>query len=202
MTFTEIIISILSYLWLLFKKWLSLFAAPFASHDLIWIIIPVWLSWFFAEFFQEKKRTSFGNAISNGVVPFWVGFDWMRHLTGLLVSGAAFTFDLFQKYFISLLVVAYGCMIIYFGIKGKSFIPLIGRIREVTYVLIMFMPIIYGIIDLDLNTLLAILLYFPVYYFIIELIDHYTPDPKIYELDEGEAKQEPSWSSTSSEYKI
>jgi len=188
MVWYSVILSALLFLWELLKKWLFVYVAPFVAPftgkgiDALWIIIPVWLSWFFAEWFQEKKKTSFGNAISNGVVPLWAGIDWARNTT---LNYHGFTTLVFQKYFLAFLAIFYGCIIIYFGIKGKSFIPFVGRIREVTYFLVMFTPIVYDLIPLDLKTLLAIVLYFPIFYFAIEGIDHLFPDPSIMALDEG-----------------
>lgn len=197
MAVVDILLGILIFLWDRLKDWLYIYITPFLHIELLWIIIPVWLNWFFAEWFQEKHKTSFGNAITNGIVPVYVGLDWARRLTGQLMTGnTVFSFDIFQKYLLTVIAISYGIFIIYSGIKGKSFVPYIGRIREITYVLVMFHPIIYGFIDLNLNTLFAILIYFPIYYFTIELIDHYVPDPKIYELDEGNGSSS-SFGSTS-----
>ena len=44
----------------------------------------------------------------------------------------------------------------------------------------MFTPIVYGVIKPDLYTLLAILLFFPVYYWVIEYFDRITPEPRVY----------------------
>ena len=84
-------------------------------------------------------------------------------------------------------MIIYGFSIIIFGIKTKEFVHIYGRIREVTYVFVMFSPIMYGIIELNWKFLLAILLFFPVYYFFIEMIDRLTPNPKVYDLDEGKS---------------
>jgi hypothetical protein len=85
--------------------WGAILIAPIMSPSLLWIIVPVWLSWFFSEFFQEKRSTSFGNAISNGVVPLWVGIDWTRFLvTGLIEKEIAFSLDIFIKFIICIIV--------------------------------------------------------------------------------------------------
>ena len=63
-----ILIAILTYFWELLKTWFSLFAAPVYNLEMLWIIIPTYLNWIFADFFQEKKGTSLGNAISNAKV--------------------------------------------------------------------------------------------------------------------------------------
>lgn len=173
------------FIWELLKSWSYIFISPLEKPEIFWIVIPIWASWIFAEFFQEKKGTSFGNAISNGVIPLFISIDWARYLTVQLSSHAVrFDYLVKIKYGICIFVMLYGLSVILFGIKGKKFVHFYGRIREVTYVLLMFSPVVYGIIKLSWAFLISFALFFPLYYFIIELIDKYTPDPKIYDYDE------------------
>lgn len=181
----------LIFFWGLLAEWLKLlFVAPFKDFAILWIIIPIWVAWFFAEFFQEKHSTSFGNAISNGAIALWVGVDWIRYVVNSLSSGSMkFGWGVVGKFFISLLVLGYGLLIIIEGIKSQSFIHFIGRIREVTYVLLVFSPIVYGIIRPNWRMWLAIVVFAPLFYYAIELIDQMTPTPKIFEEDEGSGSQ-------------
>ena len=188
MTFLTTVLSGLGtfflYLWALFLHWLWIFAVSFVSPNSIWIIIPIWASWFFAEFFQEKRGTSFGNAISNGVVPFWVGIDWLRQLTNQVTAAhLEFSGLLLIKYLISVIAIVFGLIIVIEGIKGTSFIRFVGRIRVVTYFLVMFTPIVYGIIDPNFMYIFSTLLFFPLFYFLIEFICQKIPEPKAMLLD-------------------
>lgn len=176
-------LSISAFIFTLFfnslKEWLLIFISPIRNLNVLWIIVPVWFNWFFAEFFQEKKGTSFGNAISNGVVPVFVGLDWTKYLTqSIIENNLAFSWSIFSKYFLCLIVMLYGIFIIVFGIKGKKFIHYFGRIREITYVLVVFSPVIYNIVPLSLNYILIVLVFFPIFYYLIEFIALFTPDPK------------------------
>jgi len=201
MAFLEAIVIALLFIWELFKNWLYIFIAPISKPEMFWIIIPIWVSWFFAEFFQEKKGTSFGNAISNGVIPLFVGIDWTRYLTNLVASqSVTINYVIFVKFFLCAAVIIYGFSVIIFGIKAKGFVQFYGRIREVTYVLIMFSPIIYGIVYLNWKFILGIFLFFPIYYFFIEMIDRITPTPKIYDLDDGKSNDPFSNSSLGSDF--
>jgi hypothetical protein len=174
-------------LWGLFTYWLWIFLIPFTSIESIWLIVPVWLSWFFAEFFQEKEGTSFGNAISNGVVPLWAGIDWMRQVTqALLTNDSPMGFMTFLKYFVSLVAVVFGLIIIIAGIKGRDYVHFAGRIRVVTYFVIMLTPLIYDLVRPNFNYFIAMLLFFPVFYIFIEFIDKKTPKPKAIAMDESE----------------
>ena len=147
-----------------------------------WIIVPIWINWFFTEFFQEKRGTSFGNAISNGAIAIFASIDWTRYMYRLYTEGIikSFTFGVFLKIIVSFGVFAYGAYVIILSIKTHNLVYLIGRIRWVTYLLVMFTPIVYNVIRMDFYTLLAIIIFFPIYYWFIEIFDRITPEPKTY----------------------
>lgn len=172
--------------------WLLIFAAPFEEPEMFWIMIPIWISWFFAEFFNEKHGTSAGNAISNGIIPIIASIDWIRYLFRLLSDGTlSFTLEIFLKFVLSIAVFVYGVFVTIAGIKAKKIVLYIGRIRWVTYVLVIVTPIIYNVIKLDLQTLLAVILFFPIYLGIIEIFDRITPEPKNYQQEEQYPQQYP-----------
>lgn len=158
-----------------FATWLNLFTAPFAkgSSDILWIIIPIYVSWLLAEYYQEKSGTSIGNAISNGFVGLWVGVDWARKLAPGFGLNAAFL----GKAFITLFMFAYGIFVIYSGMRGKKLAVFIGRVKEVSYLMIVFSPIVYGLAPLTVDTLIAIVAFFPIVYGITELVDRLLPTP-------------------------
>ncbi len=151
---------------------------------MFWIIIPIWVNWFFTEFFQEKHGTSFGNAVSNGVIPILASFDWTRYLYRLLAEGAIkFTFGVFMKFLLSLVVMGYGIFVIIAGIRIKNIIFYVGRIRWVTYVMVMITPIIYNVVKFDFYTFSAMVVFFPLYYWVIEIFDRITPEPRVYQKE-------------------
>ncbi len=174
----------------LLGTWGSLFIAPLKDLNMLWIIIPVYLAWIFTEFYQEKKGTSLGNAISNGVVVLWAGIDWARQIVSQLAQKTLLvSVDFFAKMFLAILVFIYGIMIIVEGTKGKKITMFIGRIREVTYVVLMLTPIFYGVVQFSFKVMFAIILFFPLFYGIVEIIDRVTPTPKTYE-EEKEFEKE------------
>lgn len=182
MAFWAGVLGVLLWIWSLFVIWLSIFIAPLKNLDMLWIIIPIWLNWFFAEFFQEKKGTSLGNAITNGGVMIWVGIDWSRYIVRLISDGTIHLGWLtFIKFVFAFVVLVIGLIIVLQGIKQKSFVHFAGRIRVVTYILVMFSPVIYGVLPLSWQVFLAIVVFAPLFYYLIELIDYYTPTPKAYE---------------------
>ena len=172
------------YLVQLFLDWLkTIFVVPFQTSDMLWLLVPVWIAWFFSEFFQEKMGTSMGNAISNAVVILWGSIDCTRQTAFWMAKGVLTRVDILSRFAFIGMMFAYGAFILYMGIKGKEVIRYIGRVRQVTYIFIMFVPIFYRAIPFTWNHIIAAIIFFPIFYFIIELIDRYTPDPQALKLD-------------------
>jgi hypothetical protein len=191
-------LGILMYFWELFKEWLyAIFAVPFTNPEALWILAPIWLSWFFSEFFQEKKGTSMGNATSNATVVLWGAVDWTRQTMTLLTTAVIAGFwDVAFRVILIAAIFIYGTFITVLGIKGNKVIKKIGRVREVTYFIVIFTPILYGLMPLTFGFVLGALIFFPLFYWIIEIIDRITPNPKPIEEDveesSGSMTQSPS----------
>ena len=173
------------YLIQLFMTWLGLFTAPARHFELLWILIPVYAAWIFTDFYQEKRGTSFGNAISNGIVPLWVGVDWGKTLFHMLKEGTVgMGMDFASRIVLVLVLILYGLTIIISGIKVKKITKYIGRIREVSYACIVLTPVFYGFVPLNAETAISIVLFFPLFYGIVELINRLVPNPPTYEEEE------------------
>jgi hypothetical protein len=158
--------------------WLSIFfVIPFKNFEILWVIIPVWINMIFSDFFQEKKGTSIGNALSNGAVMLWVGIDWTRFLVRALSSGkAVFSWIIFLDFFLCIIAVVYSIVIIYLGVRSKPVVKKIARIREISYVMLVFSPVIYGIVQVSWKYALVSIVFFPVFYLFFEILDRYLPD--------------------------
>ena len=151
---------------------------------MFWIIIPIWINWFFTEFFVEKYGTTLGNAVSNGAIPILASIDWLRYTFRIISEGiTSLTFVIFIKLFLSVAVLIYGVFVIIAGIKLKHIVFYIGRIRWITYVLVMLTPVIYNVVDFDIKALWAMILFFPLYWWIIEIFDRITPEPRLYKAE-------------------
>lgn len=168
-----------------FVDWLKLFAAPLQNLDMLWIIVPIWGVWVFSEFFQEKKGTSFGNAITNGAVMLFVGIDWVRYIMRQIGSGASpLGVESATEIAVSVLVILTSLLIIMLGIKGHRIVKFIGRARESTYLLLMFTPIIYGVVEFNLKVVALVFAFFPLFYILVEVVDRLMPNPQTFDLDE------------------
>jgi len=168
MTFGDIILIILGFLWELVVLWFGIFAAPLLYLNLLWIIIPIYLTWIFTDFFQERRGTSLGNAITNGAVVLWVCVDWLRQTVTLWET---FSVVIFAKFGLLLVFFLYGMFIIIEGIKGRDFVTKFGRVRESAYIMLAFTPIMYGVVELTWMMLLSIIVGFPVFYYAFEMVD-------------------------------
>lgn len=192
MAFIDILLAVGMYLWDSFKLWShTIFVAPFQNFEMLWILIPIYLSWIFADFFQEKKGTSLGNAISNGIIPVWAGVDWVRQTVNAITiakvtSKVSWTVYA-SKFAIAAFVLFYGFWIIWEGIWGKELTKYIGRIREVTYLVIMLTPVIYNVTPITFQFFFSIILFFPIFYYFVELLDYIIPDPVSIQEEKREA---------------
>ncbi|MFH0876502.1 MAG: hypothetical protein V1859_11285 [archaeon] len=173
----------------MFRLWLeSLFLYPFKNYEMLWILVPIWVTWFFAEFFQEKTGTSFGNAITNAVVVLWGSIDWSRQTIRLMSDGIVKNiWSIIGIFSLIALIFSYGLLIMILGIKGNPITKKIGRIRAVTYVFAMFTPVVYNVAPLSLKHFFAAILFFPIFYFVIEFIDRKLPDPKAVKEDNSKS---------------
>jgi len=193
-------IGIITFVWTqftyIFMQWINLFLAPAKDPNMLWILVPVYLNWFFSEFYQEKKGTSFGNAISNAFIAIWSGFDWARTVMSTRQTGVpAAHFEL--KIGIAGVMLLYGAYIMFQCIKARKNIIMLGRIRVVTYVVLMITPLFYGVVPLSFQIIFVMLLFFPLYYFIIEFIDILVPDPKAFvEDNKKDEEAEPAYKQT------
>ena len=151
----------------------QILGAPLKQPDMLWIIIPIYLNWIFTDYLQERKGTDFGNAITNGVVQLWVGIDWIRQIIKTAELSALFA----AKVTICIFSMVWGLIIMVEGARAKKITHYIGRIREVSYFMIVATPIFYGVIAPDWITFAAILLFFPIFYGVGEAFDRLMPAP-------------------------
>lgn len=151
----------------------AILAAPAKQPDMLWILLPIYLNWIFTDYYQERKGTDFGNAITNGVIQLWVGVDWIRQAIKSVEFNALFA----TKVIICAMSMFWGLLIMIESAKAKPIAHYIGRVREVSYFMIVATPIFYGVIAPDLITLAAILLFFPIFYGLAEAVDRLLPAP-------------------------
>lgn len=162
------------------------------DFNMAFALIPIYLGWFISDYYQERKGTSFGNAIANGFMGLWVGIDWIRNSYNIFkASEAASLGFLIVKIFISFGILAYAFVVMRAAARGQKIVHYIGRIREIAYFAIVFTPVVYEVVPLDLLTISAAILFFPIVYGLAEFVDYYVLPPSGAELaEETEAEEE------------
>ncbi len=190
----DLLSSSLSYVLLLTDRWLQFIVAPLKNFDLLWLAVPVLLNWILNEYFQERKGTSYGNAIANGFVMFWVGLDFSRTIVNNFAKKGFASLSALHVV-MTLVILIYGSLVMYEAVKGRRIAHLIGRIREVTYFSIISIGVIYNAVVFDINTLIAVIVFFPVFYFAVETALKILPPPEAEleeELEQGGSQQQVS----------
>jgi hypothetical protein len=182
---------VLLFVWESFKLWLNnIFVAPFTNLEILWILVPVYTGLILAELFQEKKGTSMGNAISNAVIVFWGGIDFLR-ITVNSLDETGVNFMVVGKIAISLFIIIYGIFIVIWGLEARSIIKHIARIRNVSYFIIIFAPIYYTSVVLSWKYIFGVFVFFFIFYVVFEVIDEFIPDSKSFLKDVAEASGRP-----------
>ncbi|HLC96295.1 MAG TPA: hypothetical protein VJH97_03170 [Candidatus Nanoarchaeia archaeon] len=191
MALLDFVTSGIVYLWELLKYWFSLFfILPVHNLEILWILIPIWINLVFTDFFQEKKEISLGNAVTNGAIMLWVSIDWMRFLIRTVSEqDGGFSNSLLFKFTICGLVALGGLIIIIQGMRGKKGIRFFGRVRTTSYIMLVYSPVIYGILDISLRYVIAVILFMPLFYGFFAFIDRFTPNPRTYQESDMVASQ-------------
>lgn len=156
----------------IFVRFIELLTAITKNFMLAYVLVPIYINWITTDYFQEKKRTTLGNAATNGFMGLWVGFDWIRQSYAVFKEGSELLLFV-GKLIFSILVLLYGLFIVKLAVQKKEISQIIGRVREISYLAIVITPIIYGIVPIDLTTVTAILVFYPLFYGITEFIIYF-----------------------------
>ncbi len=184
-----IILSVFTGFSAIMGRFVDLLLAFRFNFDVAYSLVPIYLTWIVADYYQERRGTSFGNAISNGFMGLWVGMDWLRAAQQKFALSGDFGFMLGKSSF-AIGILLYTVLIVWTGIQAKKIVHYIGRIREVSYFAIMIAPLVYEAVPVDPISAAAIILFFPVFYGLAEFIDYYILPPSKAELAEAEEEKE------------
>lgn len=163
------------------SRFVALIVAPGKDFLTIYSLIPIYLNWVSSEYFQEKITTSLGNAAKNGFTGLWVAMDWIR-MTYTKYYEAPDSRLFAGKIFFAILMLSYTGLILKDAFKGQKVVTVIGRVREVSYFAIMITPIIYEVVPLDWTTIIAMLVFYPLFYSLIEFVMFLLPNPETAEM--------------------
>jgi len=167
-TIIMILTTVLNYTVILLTEIIKLVFAPLNDFDVLWTLIPVYITFLIIEYLQNTDETeSFSNPVINGFTSVWVGMSWIKYL---IQNPVDLTIYLVMRWFLALMIVIYGLLIVIWALKENDLVHYIGRVREVTYIVVMLTPIFYGFVELTFLTLLAMILFFPIYWLTLDYL--------------------------------
>lgn len=158
----------------LLDEMFKIIITPFLDFDAIWTLIPIYVNWVLTEIFFEFERNDFENAFSNGLIALWVGLGWMREvIENGIHLGSGLLLEL--SMIISILMTLYGIIIMIEALKGKNIAKYLGMTREVSFLAILLMPFIYGLMELTTMTFIAGAFLFAIFMIIILILKKAVP---------------------------
>jgi large-conductance mechanosensitive channel len=154
----------------LFQAFLTIFISTLTNVEIIWITYPVYITWFAMEFLVERKEIKYSNSLANSIIFSWVSIDWLRHL---YLNNEL---NDYNKLIITLLFLFLSLFILVSSIKRKKIAKILGKTGFFSYFQIMFTPFIYGIIEFNYINFLSVIIFFPLIYMAVYVIDKLLPE--------------------------
>jgi len=154
----------------LFQAFLKIFISTLTNIEIIWITYPVYITWFAMEFLVERKEIKYSHSLANSIIFSWVSIDWLRdlYLNNELND--------YNKLIITLFFLFLSLFILIASIKRKKIAKLLGKTGFFSYFQIMFTPFIYGIIEFNYINFLSVIIFFPLIYIAVYVIDKLLPE--------------------------
>jgi large-conductance mechanosensitive channel len=166
----------------LFQAFLTIFISTLTNIEIIWITYPVYITWFAMEFLVERKEFRYSHSLANSIIFSWVSIDWLKHL---YLNNEL---NDYNKLIITLLFLFLSLFILISSIKRKKIAKLLGKTGFFSYFQIMFTPFIYGTIEFNYINFLSVIIFFPLIYMAIYVIDKLVPE--FVEEEEKEFEEE------------
>jgi len=154
----------------LFQAFLTIFISTLTNVEIIWVTYPVYITWFAMEFLVERKELRYSHSLANSIIFSWVSIDWLRHL---YLNNEL---NDYNKLIITLLFLFLSLFILIASIKRKKIAKILGKTGFFSYFQIMFTPFIYGIIEFNYINFLSVIIFFPLIYITVHVIDKLVPE--------------------------
>ncbi|MCG2868972.1 MAG: hypothetical protein L7H07_02785 [Candidatus Nanopusillus sp.] len=166
----------------IFQAFSTIFISTLTNVEIIWVTYPVYITWFAMEFLVERKELRYSHSLANSIIFSWVSIDWLRHL--YLDN----ELNDYNKLIITLFFLFLSLFILIASIKRKKIAKIFGKTGFFSYFQIMFTPLIYGIIEFNYIDFLSIIIFFPLIYITVYVIDKLLPE--FIEEEEEKFKEE------------
>ncbi|AMD29758.1 hypothetical protein Nps_01500 [Candidatus Nanopusillus acidilobi] len=154
----------------IFQAFSTIFISTLTNIEIIWVTYPVYITWFAMEFLVERKELRYSHSLANSIIFSWVSIDWLRHL--YLDN----ELNDYNKLIITLFFLFLSLFILIASIKRKKIAKILGKTGFFSYFQIMFTPLIYGIIEFNYIDFLSIIIFFPLIYITVYVIDKLLPE--------------------------
>jgi len=154
----------------LFQAFSTIFISTLTNIEIIWITYPIYITWFAMEFLVERKEIKYSHSLANSIIFSWVSIDWLRdlYLNNELND--------YNKLIITIFFLFLSLFILIASIKRKKIAKLLGKTGFFSYFQIMFTPFIYGIIEFNYINFLSVIIFFPLIYITVYVIDKLLPE--------------------------
>ncbi|MFP3289931.1 MAG: hypothetical protein RXN31_01820 [Candidatus Nanopusillus acidilobi] len=154
----------------IFQAFSTIFISTLTNVEIIWVTYPVYITWFAMEFLIERKEITYSHSLANSIIFSWVSIDWLRHL--YLDN----ELNDYNKLIITLFFLFLSLFILIASIKRKKIAKILGKTGFFSYFQIMFTPLIYGIIEFNYIDFLSVIIFFPLIYITVYVIDKLLPE--------------------------
>jgi len=154
----------------IFQAFSTIFISTLTNVEIIWVTYPVYITWFAMEFLVERKELRYSHSLANSIIFSWVSIDWLRHLY------LDHELNDYNKLIITLFFLFLSLFILIASIKRKKIAKILGKTGFFSYFQIMFTPLIYGIIEFNYIDFLSIIIFFPLIYITVYVIDKLLPE--------------------------
>lgn len=145
------------------------------SWSWLGIVISLYINGIIVDKYQEERITQIGNAMSNGVTIMltliaWIPIIFLNSSNDLLVLG---------KLLFALFIFFYGFTIFLGGFFNQEYSIKYGKIRFITFILILF-TLMFNFDNLFnfFFLLISIFIIFPIYYYLTTIELSVFPEPK------------------------
>jgi len=154
----------------LFQAFLTIFISTLTNVEIIWVTYPIYITWFAMEFLVERKEIKYSHSLANSIIFSWVSIDWLRHLY------LYHELNDYNKLIITLFFLFLSLFILIASIKRKKIAKILGKTGFFSYFQIMFTPFIYGTIEFNYIDFLSVIIFFPLIYISVYVIDKLVPE--------------------------
>jgi large-conductance mechanosensitive channel len=154
----------------LFQAFSTIFISTITNVEIIWVTYPVYITWFAMEFLVERKEIGYSHSLANSIIFSWVSIDWLRHLY------LDHELNDYNKLIITLFFLFLSIFILIASIKRKKIAKILGKTGFFSYFQIMFTPFIYGTIEFTYIDFLSVIIFFPLIYIAVYVIDKLVPE--------------------------